>query len=42
MRNTRNTLAGKPFGKRPLGRHTRTFKDNITMSLTEIVCNNVD
>jgi hypothetical protein len=37
MRSAYNTLAGKPEGKRPLGRHKRRWGDNIRMNLREIV-----
>jgi hypothetical protein len=39
MRDTRNAyriLVGKPEGKRPLGRPTRRWVDNIKMDLSEI------
>ena len=29
-------LTGKPTGKRPLGRHRRSWEDNIRMNLEEI------
>ena len=32
-------LAGKPTGKRPLGRHRRRWEDNIRMDLKEIGIN---
>jgi hypothetical protein len=32
-------LTGKPIGKRPLGRPTRTWVDNIRMYLKEIGIN---
>ena len=32
-------LTGKPTGKRPLGRPTRSWKDNIRMDLEEIGIN---
>jgi hypothetical protein len=38
-------LAGKPIGKRPLGRSKRRWEDNIRMDLEEIginACNWVD
>ena len=31
-------LAGKPEGKRPLGRPRRTGKDNIKIDLQEVAC----
>jgi hypothetical protein len=30
-------LVGKPESKRPVGRHRRSWEDNIKMDLTEIV-----
>jgi hypothetical protein len=33
---------GKPEGKRPLGRPTRRWKDNIKMDLREIVWGGMD
>jgi len=35
-------LVGKPKGKRPLGRHTRRWVDNIRMDLQEVGCGYVD
>jgi len=35
-------LVGKPEGKRPLGRPTRRWEDNIKMDLQEVVCGYVD
>ena len=32
-------LTGTPTGKRPLGRPTRKWEDNISMDLTEISIN---
>ena len=32
-------LTGKPTGKRPLGRHSRRWEDNIRMDLEEIGIN---
>jgi hypothetical protein len=36
MRNAYNSLAGKPEGKRPLGRPRRRWENNIRMDLREI------
>jgi hypothetical protein len=36
-KNIYNVLVRKPDGKRPLGRPRRTWEDNITMGLREIV-----
>jgi hypothetical protein len=33
MGNAYNILARKPEGKRPLGRHSHKWEDNITMDL---------
>jgi len=35
-------LAGKPEGKRPLGRPRRRWVDNITMELQEVGCGYMD
>ena len=35
-------LAGKPEGKRPLGRPRRRWVDNITMDLQQVGCGYVD
>ena len=35
-------LAGKPEGKRPLGRPRRIWVDNIRMDLQEVGCGYVD
>jgi hypothetical protein len=35
-RGVYSVLAGRPGGKRPLGRHRRRWKDNIKMDLREI------
>ena len=35
-------LAGKPEGKRPLGRTRRKLEDNIKMDLQEVECGDVD
>ena len=35
-------LVGKPEGKRPLGRHRRTWEDNIKMDLHEVGCGGMD
>jgi hypothetical protein len=36
MRNVYNILAGKPEGKRPLGRPRHKWEDDIRMDLKEI------
>jgi hypothetical protein len=35
-------LVGKPEGKRPLGRPTRKWEDNIKMNLQEVGCGGVE
>jgi len=35
-------LAGKPEGKRPLGRPRRRWGDNIRMDLQEVRCGHMD
>jgi hypothetical protein len=35
-------LAGKPVGKRPLGRHKRRWEKNIKMDLQEVRCGSMD
>jgi hypothetical protein len=35
-------LAGKPEGKRPLGRPRRRWEDNIKMDLQEVECVGMD
>jgi hypothetical protein len=37
-----NVLVGKPERKRPLGRPTRRWEDNITMDLQEVGCGGMD
>jgi hypothetical protein len=41
-RGTCRVLMGKPEGKRPLGRPTRRWKDNIKMDLQEVRCGDMD
>jgi hypothetical protein len=41
-RNAYRILVGKPEGKRPLGRPTRRWVDNIKMDLTEIGWDGMD
>jgi hypothetical protein len=36
MRRAYRTLVGKPEGRRSLGRHRRTWEDNIKMDLGEV------
>jgi hypothetical protein len=33
---------GRPEGKRPLGRHRRTWEDNIKMDLQEVGCEGME
>jgi hypothetical protein len=42
MMNAYRILVGKPEGKRPLGRRTRRWVDNIKMDLKEIRWYGVD
>jgi hypothetical protein len=35
-------LVGKPEGKRPLGRPTHRWEDNIVMDLQEVGCGSMD
>ena len=37
-RSVYRVLVGKPQGKRPLGRPSRRWKDNIRMALQEVEC----
>jgi hypothetical protein len=41
-KNVYRLLAGKPEGKRPLGRPRRRWTDNITMDLLQIGLGGVD
>jgi hypothetical protein len=41
-RNVYRLLVGNPEGKRPLGRPTRRWMDNIKMGLSEIGLSDVD
>jgi hypothetical protein len=41
-RNTYKMLVGKPDGKRPLGRRTRRWVDNIKMNLRHIGWGDMD
>jgi hypothetical protein len=41
-RNAYRLLMGKPEGKRPLGRPSRRWIDNIRMYLGEVGCGDVD
>ena len=41
-KNTYRVLAGKPEGRRPLGRPRRRWEDNIRMDLREVGCGCVD
>ena len=38
----RRVLAGKPEGRRPLGRPRRRWEDNIKMHLQEVGCEGMD
>jgi hypothetical protein len=42
MRNAYKTLVGKPEGKRPFGRPSRRWEDNIKTDLREIGFGSVD
>jgi hypothetical protein len=42
MRNGYKLFAGKPEGKRPLGRPGRRWEDNIVMDLREIRCEDMN
>jgi hypothetical protein len=42
MRNTYKTLAGKPEGKKPLGKPGRKWEGNIKMDLRETVLEGVE
>ena len=41
-RGVYGVLAGKPVGKRPLGRHRPRWEDNIKMNLQEVECRDED
>jgi hypothetical protein len=41
-RSVCRVLVGKPEGKRPLGRPTRGWEDNIKMNIQEVGCGNMD
>jgi hypothetical protein len=41
-RGVYRVLAGKPEGKRPLGRPRRRWEDNIKMDLQEVGCGGMD
>jgi hypothetical protein len=41
-RGVYRVLAGKPEGKRPLGRPRRRWVDNIRMDLQEVRCGHMD
>ena len=42
MRERRGVLVGKPEGKRPLGRTSSRWEDNIKMNLQEVGCGGAD
>jgi len=37
-RDVYRALVGKPEGKRPLGKHRRSWEDNIKVDLQEVGC----
>jgi len=41
-RSVYRVLVGKPEGKRPLGRPTRKWEDNIRMDLQEVGCDGME
>ena len=41
-RGVHRVLVGKPEGKRPLGRPSRRWEDNIKMDLQEVECGGMD
>jgi len=41
-RGVYRVLVGKPEGRRPLGRPSRRWVDNIRMDLQEVVCGGMD
>jgi hypothetical protein len=41
-RNAYRVLVGKPEGKRPLGRHSRVWENNIKIDLTDTGWENLD
>ena len=41
-RDVYRVLVGKPEGKRPLGRPTHRWEDNIKMDLQEVGCGGMD
>jgi hypothetical protein len=41
-RGVYRVLVGKPEGKRPLGRPSRRWEDNIKMDLQEVGCGDMD
>jgi hypothetical protein len=41
-RSVYRVLAGKPEGKKPLGRPRRRWEDNIKMDLQEVGCGGID
>ena len=42
IKSRRMRWAGKPEGKRPLGRPRRRWEDNIKMELQEVGCGDMD
>jgi len=41
-RGVYRVLVGKPEGKRPLGRPSRRWEDNIKMDIQEVGCESMD
>ena len=41
-RGVHRVMVGKPEGKRPLGKHRRTWEDNIKMDLQVVECGVMD
>jgi hypothetical protein len=37
-RGVHRSLVGKPEGKRPLGRHSRRWEDNVKIDFQEVGC----
>jgi hypothetical protein len=42
LRNAYKILVGEPESKRPLGRPSRRWEDNVKLDIKEIVCESVD
>jgi hypothetical protein len=41
-RGVYRVFAGRPAGKRPIGRHMRRWEDNIKIDLREVGCGGMD